>query len=204
MLSWVALTPKHASAAEISLRILTICTLMLKSSCMHQYLMSNKDVSTLQYFWAGATGIMSTVFTQPHPWFMYCQDLRSHCFTPRRFVESVCGKKKNTSWVSEWKVRYKRETIGRQRNVTFWWVFSLTLQLSLPLFSVFSPLFFVLHSLLYCRSLQPSLMLIYAAWLAQHQQGGVLSLDYQQWKREGGEGWGMGGWGEGDLDRHLI
>lgn len=114
------------------------------------------------------------------------------------------GKKKNTSWVSEWKVRYKRETIGRQRNVTFWWVFSLTLQLSLPLFSVFSPLFFVLHSLLYCRSLQPSLMLIYAAWLAQHQRGGVLSLDYQQWKREGGEGWGMGGWGEGDLDRHLI
>lgn len=28
--------------------------------------------------------------------------------------------------------------------------------------------------------LSSSLMLIYAAWLAQNQQGGVLSLDYQQ------------------------
>lgn len=93
MLPWVEFAPKHASATEIGLRILAICTLMLKSSCMHQYLMSNKDVSTLQYFWAGAAGIMSTVFTQPHPWFIYCQDLRSHCFTPRRFVEPVCGKK---------------------------------------------------------------------------------------------------------------
>lgn len=104
MLPWVELTPKHASATEISLRILTICTLMLKSSCMHQYLMSNKDVSTLQYFWAGATGIMSTVFTQPHPWFIYCQDLRSHCFTPRRFVEPVCGKKHKPGFRMESKV----------------------------------------------------------------------------------------------------
>lgn len=199
MLPWVELTPKHASATEISLRILTICTLMLKSSCMHQYLMSNKDVSTLQYFWAGATGIMSTVFTQPHPWFIYCQDLRSHCFTPRRFVEPVCGKK-NTSRVSEWKVRYKRETIGRQRNVTFGGFSAWRCSSRFP-FSLFFRRFFVLHSLLYCRSLQPSLMLIYSAWLAQHQRGGVLSLDYQQWKRGVG---GMGGWGEGDLDRHLI
>lgn len=60
-------TVTRFSPAEISRRILAICALMLKSSCMHQYLMSNKDVSTLQYFGAGAIGIMSTVFTQPHP-----------------------------------------------------------------------------------------------------------------------------------------
>lgn len=60
-------TETRFSLAEISQRILAICALMLKSSCMHQYLMSNKDVGTPQYFGAGAIGIMSTVFTQPHP-----------------------------------------------------------------------------------------------------------------------------------------
>lgn len=60
-------TKTRFSLPEISRHILAICTLMLKSSCMHQYLMSNKDVSTPQYFGARAIGIMSTVFTQPHP-----------------------------------------------------------------------------------------------------------------------------------------
>lgn len=60
-------TVTRLSLAEISRRILAICALMLKSSCMHQYLMSNKDVSTQQYFGARAIGIMSTVFAQPHP-----------------------------------------------------------------------------------------------------------------------------------------
>lgn len=81
-----ASTETRLSLAEISQRILAICALMLKSSCMHQYLMSNKDVSAPQYFGAGAIGIMSTVFTQPHPWFIQRAHLASHCLAPRRFL----------------------------------------------------------------------------------------------------------------------
>lgn len=91
---------------------------------------------------------------------------------------SVAVSGRTTSRASERKASRKRETIGRQRNVTNA-RFPVRRHAAALLFSLLL-LLFVLHSLLYCRSPQLLLMLIYAAWLAQHQQGGVLSLDYQQ------------------------
>lgn len=115
---------------------------------------------------------------------------------------SVGKKKEPTSRVSEWKVRYKRETIGRQRNVTFGWVSAWRCSSRFPFSLFFSPLF--------CPSLPPLLQVSPAlinanlCSLAGTTPAGRGPLPWLPAVKAGGAVVGMGGWGEGDLDRHLI
>lgn len=111
---------------------------------------------------------------EPKPPLFYVSELCWACLW-----EIAC--EKTEARLQNGKIGIKRKTVRRQRNVTLGGcsVWSCNC-------SSLSPILFLLlsvhPSLLYCRSFQPSLMLIYAAWLAQNQQGGVLSLDYQQWE----------------------
>lgn len=94
------------------------------------------------------------------------------------------------------KIGLKRKTVRRQRNVTFCGVVFVTAVLS-PLFSVFAPFSLSLPPLL---QVFPALINANLCSLAGTKPAGRGPLPWLPAVRAGG----VGGWGEGDLDRHLI
>lgn len=81
---------EYTSPTDAHLHIHTVCL------CLNNYVYINIWWTTKMFapchILSLSHGIMLTVFTKPHLWFIYCKNSSHSCFAPQSFVRVACGR----------------------------------------------------------------------------------------------------------------